>query len=180
MLRVASAVALSLALVGVVVAAPRTIGLTGDNTKITFVGTKTGGKHDGGFKTVTGSFTVEGTDPTAGKFTVEIDTDSMWTDNEKLTTHLKSADFFEVKQFPKAKFVSTKIAKGEKGYTVTGDLTLHGVTKPVTFPADITLDDKGLTLTSSFKINRNDWGITYGKGKVDDDVALSVAVKAKK
>jgi polyisoprenoid-binding protein YceI len=180
MLRVASAVVLMLALVGVVAAAPKTFDLTPENTKITFVGTKKEGKHDGGFKTVSGTFTVDGTDPKTGKFSVDIDVDSIWTDTDKLTAHLKSADFFEVKTYPKAKFVSTKIAQGEKGYTVTGDLTLHGQTKPVTFPADITVDDKGVTLKSDFKINRHDWNISYGKGKVDDDVSLKVVVQAKK
>jgi polyisoprenoid-binding protein YceI len=180
MLRVVSAAVLMFALVGVVAAAPKTYDLTGDNTKVTFVGTKKEGKHDGGFKTVTGTFTVDGTDVTTGKFSVEIDVESIWTDTEKLTNHLKSADFFEVKTYPRAKFISTKIAKGEKGYTVTGDLTLHGQTKPVTFPADISVGDKGVSLSSSFKINRHDWGISFGKGKVDDDVSLSVTIKPTK
>lgn len=177
MLRLASAAVLAIAVVGVVAAAPKTYPLTGDNTKVTFVGTKKDGKHDGGFKAVTGSLVVDG-DPTTAKVAVEIDCDSMYTDNEKLTAHLKSADFFEVKQFPKATFASTEIVKADKGYKVFGNLTLHGVTKPVSFPADIVVGGDAVTLTSSFKINRNDWGITYGKGKIDDDVALTVSVKA--
>jgi len=181
MLRIASAAVLMFALVGTAIAAPKTYELTGDNTKITFVGTKKEGKHEGGFKSLKGTFAVDGNATTA-KISVEIETDSMWTDNPMLTAHLKSADFFEVKQFPKAKFVSTKITKEDKIYFVTGDLTLHGVTKPVTFVGDIVIDDDGVALNSDFKIDRNDWGITFGKGKIDDSVALriSVSVKAKK
>ena len=152
--------------------------LDGKNTKIEFTGTKPGGKHVGGFKELTG--TVSGADATSLKLEVEIDTTSMFTDNGKLTNHLKSADFFEVKTYPKAKFVSTKIDKGTDGYTVTGDLTLHGKTKSISFPADIKVGADAVSLSSTFKINRQDFGISFGAGKVDDDVTLKVTVNAKK
>src|SRR5579864_2567055 len=83
--------------------------LDGKNTKIEFIGTKVNGKHIGGFKTLSGS--AKGADAGSLKLEVEIDTTSMFTDTPKLTKHLMSADFFEVKTYPKAKFVSTKIAK---------------------------------------------------------------------
>ena len=153
--------------------------LTGDNTKITFVGTKPDGKHEGGFKTLAGTATVAGDDLTTLKIELEIDMDSTFTDNEKLTGHLKSPDFFSVKANPKSKFVTTKVAKADKGFTVTGDLTLNGKTKSVSFPAAISVADGTLKLTSDFSIDRNDWGITYGKGKVGDEVALKLAVEAK-
>jgi len=152
--------------------------LDGKNTKIEFTGTKPGGKHEGGFKTVTG--TASGADATALKLDVDIDTTSMYTDTPKLTNHLKSADFFEVKTYPKAKFVSTKVEKADKGYTVTGELTLHGKTKSISFPASIKVDADAVSITSTFKINRQDFGISYGAGKVDDDVTLKVSVNAKK
>src|SRR5262245_20158741 len=84
-------------------------GLTGTNTQITFVGTKVGGKHDGGFKTVTGTAAVQGSDPTTAKFDVVIDVNSLYSDNEKLTKHLLSPDFFGAKTNPTAKFVTTKV-----------------------------------------------------------------------
>ena len=179
MMRSLSAAVLMVSLVSLVAAEPKSHPLTGDNTKVTFGGSKKDGKHEGGFKTVTGTYVVEGTDPTTGKISVEIDCESMYSDNEKLTAHLKSPDFFEVKEYPRAKFVSTKITRGDKGYTVTGDLTLRGMTKPVTFPADITVTEGGVAMTSKFTIDRNVWGITYGKGKIDDAVLLSVTVKPK-
>src|SRR5262245_3378578 len=145
--------------------------LSGDNTKITFVGTKPGGKHDGGFKKVTGTASCTGMDLTSLKISVEIDMDSTWTDTTKLTAHLKSPDFFGVASNPKSKFVSTKVEKSGDGYTITGKLTLNGRTKDLSFPAKIELGAGGLTVNSSFKINRHDWGISYGKGKVNDDVS---------
>ena len=151
--------------------------MTGENTKVTFTGTKKDGKHDGGFKTLTGTATVDG--DALIKVEVEIDTDSIYTDNAGLTGHLKSPDFFDVKAKPKAKFVSTKIAKGGKAYEITGDLTLLGKTKSITFPATITASGGSLKIEGEAKIDRNDFGMTYGKGKVDDQVAIKVAVEAK-
>lgn len=149
--------------------------LTGENTKIEWTGTKKAGKHEGGFKTLTGTAAVT-KDGVA--FTVEIDCTSLHSDNAQLTGHLKNADFFNVKDHPKAKFASKKVVKGDKGYTVTGDLTLLGKTKEITFPAEITTD-MGMTVKSEFKINRMDFGMKYGKGQVDDDVSIKVTMTAK-
>ncbi|MBO0700852.1 MAG: YceI family protein, partial [Zavarzinella sp.] len=112
-----------------------TVKLTGENTKITWVGTKPGGKHDGGFKTVSGTATLSGGD--LAKVEVEIETESLYADDPKLTAHLKSPDFFGVKNNPKATFTSTKIEKAGKGVTITGDLTLNGKTKSISFPATV-------------------------------------------
>ncbi|QJW92683.1 YceI family protein [Frigoriglobus tundricola] len=153
--------------------------LTGDNTKLTFVGTKANGKHEGGFAKLSGSAVGAG-DPTKLTIEVTIDTDSLYSDDAKLTGHLKNADFFDVKNQPKATFKSTKVEKADKGYTVTGDLTLLGKTKPVTFPATITEKDGTLSVTASFAIDRTNWGMNYGKGKIDDKVTIGIAVTAKK
>ena len=110
---------------------------------------------------------------------VTIDTDSLYSDNPGLTAHLKNKDFFDVKTNKTATFKSTKIEKGKDGYQVTGDLTLNGKTKSITFPAKIEAKD-GLTLTAKFNIDRTDFGMTYGAGKIDNAVALRVDVKAKK
>lgn len=154
--------------------------LDGKNTKIEFVGTKPGGKHDGGFKTVSGSASAEGIDATSLKLTIDIDTTSLYTDTPKLTQHLKSPDFFAVKTHPKAKFVSSKVVKSGDGYTITGDLTLLGKTKSIAIPARISVGTSGLTITSQFEINRQDFGMSFGTGKVHDDVKIKVAVKAAK
>lgn len=154
--------------------------LTGDNTKVTFIGRKPGAKHDGAFKKLTGTATVNGTDLTTLKIALDIDLNALTTDNEKVTAHLKTPDFFDVKNNPTAKFASTKIDKTADGYTVAGKLTMHGKTKEISFPAKIAVDGGNLTITSSFNINRHDWGISYGKGMVEDDVSLTVAVSTKK
>src|SRR4051794_37742283 len=106
-MRLFIAAAAAVALTIPAVAADTKVALTGDNTKITWVGTKgAAGKHEGGFKTVTGAAVVEGDALT--RVSVEIDMDSLYSDDPKLTGHLKSPDFFGVKTNPKARFESTK------------------------------------------------------------------------
>ena len=152
--------------------------LTADNTTVKFIGSKKDGKHEGSFKKLTGKFSVSG-DVTKAKLEVTIAIDSMVTDATKLTAHLKSPDFFDAKRFAEAKFVSKSIQAGTNGYLVSGDLTLHGVTHPLSFPARIDLADGGVTVSSQFELNRHEWGISYGKGNVNDLVKMSIDVKAK-
>jgi polyisoprenoid-binding protein YceI len=157
-----------------------TYALSGDNTKLTFVGTKTEGKHEGGFKTLKGMATVGGSDLANLKIEIDIDCDSLYSDDAKLTTHLKSPDFFGTKDNPKATFKTKTVTKGDKVYTIAGELTMLGKTKPVTFPASISVTGDVLSLSTEFKIDRTDWGMAFGKGKIDDKVTLKIAVTAKK
>ena len=154
--------------------------LSSKNTTISFVGTKPGGKHDGGFKELTGAASIQNNDPTTLKVTVEIDMNSLFSDNGKLTNHLKSPDFFGVKTNPKSKFVSTKVEKSGADYKVTGDLTMCGKTTSLTFPAKISARGDALSITSKFGLDRTQWGMTYGRGKINDEVAMTVKVNAKK
>lgn len=168
---------LCVGLTSVVLAADVKYVLTKDNTKIEWTGTKPGGKHSGGFEKVSGTASI--TEKAGLTVEVDIDCDSLYSDDKKLTAHLKSPDFFAVKDHPKAKFVSTKVEKAAKGYLITGDLTLLGKKKEVSFPAEITTGDK-LTMNGTMEINRSDFGMSYGKGKVDDKVTIRVKVDAKK
>jgi len=180
MMRVFSALAAAVLVVSQGQAAETKFALSSDNTKVTFTGHKPDGKHEGGFKMVTGSAAVEGANLATLKIAVEIDLNSTFTDDEKLTAHLKSPDFFGVKANPKSKFVSTTVLKTDAGYTVAGKLTLNGKTKDVSFPAKIELAGDTLKLSAKFKIDRNNWDISYGKGKVNDEVDLGVTLSAKK
>src|SRR5438552_2545677 len=127
--------------------------LNGKNTTITFVGTKPGGKHDGGFKEVTGTAASDGQDITTLKLNLEIDMQSLYADNAKLANHLKSPDFFGVKTNPKSKFVSTKVEKSGDQIRITGELTMCGKTNSLTFPAQVKVGDNGITISSTFTID---------------------------
>lgn len=159
--------------------------ITPANSKIEFVGSKVTGSHNGAFQKFSGEVDYTG-DPTTSRVNITIDTDSITTDDAKLTTHLKTADFFDVAKYPQATFVSTAIKPGgERGasHTITGNLTLHGSTKAVTFPATITAAGDAITVDSNFSINRKDFGINYA-GAADnlirDDVVLSLKIRATK
>ena len=152
--------------------------LTGENTAVTFVGSKTDGKHSGGFKKLDG--TAEVADGVLKGLEVTIQCDSIHSDDEKLTGHLKSPDFFNVKEHGTAVVKVTKVEKTAAGYTLSGELTMCGKAGPFEMPATVEVKGGLLTIASDFKIDRTKWGMTYGKGKVNDEVALKVAVSAKK
>jgi len=160
-------------------AAPQADGATvytlNANSQLTWVGSKVTGSHDGGFDGVTGTVAVSDGDPLTAAIDITIDTTSITSDSDRLTEHLKSADFFEVETYPTAEFVSTAIEAADTGYTVTGNLTLHGVTKGITFPAQIAVSGDALNATAEFVLKRTDWGINY-KGKADDLIREEVVV----
>jgi polyisoprenoid-binding protein YceI len=161
------------------VGADDTFKLSGQNTKVAFIGTKPNGKHEGGFKTIKGTITMKENDPTTAVFKVDIDLNSMFTDNPQLTNHLKSPDFFNVRRNATGKFVSTKVTKKDDGFEVSGKLTMNGVTKEVSFPATIEATSQEFKLDSEFDINRNTWNIGK-RGGVDDLVKLTLKVVARK
>ena len=179
-LRRVMAVAVLALLSGTAAAESTKYSLDSKNTKVEFVGAKADGTHAGGFRKLSGHLSVDGTDAATMKVSVTIDIDSMYTDADKLTAHLKSPDFFDAKRFPEAKFVSTAVKPTKDGYAITGDLTMHGETHSLTFPAKVAVTPAGVQLTADFSIDRNKWGITYGKGKVDDAVAIKISLKAGK
>lgn len=159
--------------------------ITPENSKIEFVGSKVTGSHNGGFQKFSGDIDYTG-DVATSRVRFTIDTDSITTDTPDLTKHLKTADFFDVAKYPQATFESTSItAGGDKGasHTVTGNLTLHGVTKSVTFPATIAVAPDAVTVDSTFSLNRKDFGINYA-GLADDlirdDVVLTLKIRGTK
>lgn len=155
-----------------------------ENSKIEFIGSKVTGSHNGSFKKFSGAIIFNG-QPETSSVNVKIETASIEADDPGLTKHLQTPDFFDVAKYPQATFVSTAIkAGGDKGtHTVTGNLTLHGVEKSITFPASITVTPEAITVDSSFSINRKDFGINYA-GAADnlirDEVVLTLKIRGVK
>lgn len=156
------------------------------DSRIEFVGAKVTRKHDGSFQTFTGTVSLVDGDPTKSSVATEIDIASLKSDEEKLTGHLKSADLLDVAKYPKATFTSTSIkAGGENGatHTVTGNLLLHGVTKSITFPANVKTSGDSVEVDAEFAINRKDFGIVYPgmpDDLIKDDVLLKLHVRARR
>ncbi|HEX7331352.1 MAG TPA: YceI family protein [Pyrinomonadaceae bacterium] len=159
--------------------------ITPQNSKINFVGSKVTGSHNGSFQDFSGHIDYTG-NVEQSRVNITIKTGSITTDDPKLTEHLKSPDFFDVAKFPEATFVSTAIKPGgEKGasHTVTGNLTMHGVTKSITFPATIAVTPTVASVDANFSINRKDFGINYAgaaNNLIRDDVVLTLNVRANK
>ncbi len=155
---------------------------SGDGSSVGFEGYKVTGAHTGGFAKFDGKVTVPGGDVTKAQIELTIDMKETFSDDPGLTKKLLSADFFDVEKFPTATFVSTSIVEAGIMYDVTGNLTLHGVTKGITFPAEIKIDGDTLTTGAEFTINRMEWGVVY-PGMADDAIRENVLmffdVKAK-
>lgn len=167
-------------------AAAQKLPFSAKGSKVEFVGAKVTGKHDGSFGSFQGTVSLVEGSPQQSSVEVEVDMASVTTDAEKLTTHLKSADFFDVEKFPKAKFTSTSIKEGGASgasHTVTGNLELHGVTKSLTFPATIKVEAGVVTVKAEFAINRKDFGVVYAgmpDDLIKDDVLIKLDVRASK
>ena len=168
------------------VAAAEKYVITPENSKVEFIGAKVTGHHNGSFKKFSGTIDYAAGQIEKSRVSITIDSSSLETDTPDLTKHLKTADFFDVAKYPNATFESTEIKPGgDKGasHTVKGNLTMHGVTKSISFPATIAVSPGQITVESSFAINRKDFGISYAGGPdnlIRDDVALSLHVKATK
>ena len=145
----------------------------------------------GSFSGLSGTLIENPADPAQSTVEASVDVASISTGDAQRDGHLKSADFFEVEKYPTMTFKSTKVEKkGEDEYKVTGDLTLHGVTKPVTFavegPSTPGKDPWGNTrigLSATTKINRKDFGLNWnaaletGGILVGEDVHITLEVQ---
>ena len=151
-----------------------------EKSKIEWVGAKVTRDHNGSFPNFDG--TIEYAGGTPQKVSFDIDLATIQSDDEKLTGHLKSPDFFDVAKYPKATFTSTSLtpadATAPAGTThmLRGTLDLHGVQKEVVIPVKAEQTAEGVRTTSEFTINRHDWGISY-RGMADDLIKDNVLIK---
>jgi polyisoprenoid-binding protein YceI len=146
----------------------------------------------GQFQKTTGTITANGNDPASAKIDVTIDASSVDTRVERRDAHLKSPDFLDVAKFPTITFKSTKVeADGPGKWKVTGDLTIHGVTKPVVLevegsgePIHDPMGNTRAGASATMKIKRSDFGLIWNKALetggvlVGDEVAISIDVEA--
>ncbi|GAN61839.1 hypothetical protein AA0313_1671 [Acetobacter indonesiensis NRIC 0313] len=139
--------------------------------------------YSGLFSDVSGTLTLNSAHPAASKLEVSIPVSSVQTTSDKLTAELKEADWFDAAKYPAATFVSTQVTPdGKGGATITGNFTLHGVTKPITLQAHyvgsgVNPMDKAYTVgfQATGVIKRSDYGVKTYVPMVGDDVALTIA-----
>ncbi len=161
-----------------------------ENSNLNWKGYKPTGTHNGTIKLLSGNVTMENNKIIGGNFVADMSTIVDADGSAKLEGHLKSEDFFEIAVYPTSKFEITEIVnKGEK-IQVTGNMTIKGITKQITFPASLKVNNDNMILTSdTFQINRADFNVKF-KSKtffndlkdkfVNDDFDFQVTIIANK
>lgn len=163
------------------------VSINKDTSSVEWVGAKITGDHKGDFKKIDGEIKL-GDDGNLSMLAFVVDTTSVTSDNEKLTAHLMSADFFDVAKYPTASFVSTSITPGSDvkanegqedfTHTITGNMDLRGQKKSITFPARVDTSGDMVQASTEFNLMRKDFGIVYA-GKPDDLIKDEVLMKIK-
>lgn len=171
-----------------------------DQSTISWNAKKVTGQHNGLVKMAKGQLSLEGNKLTGGSFVADmttlrdIDKGEASPFNERLVTHLRGEDFFGVEKYPTSTFKITGVKPiagapaGEPNYTVSGDLTIKGTTKPQTFPATVSLTGDVVQATAKLSINRLDYDIKYRAAIIgtaadkiiDDTFSLDLKLVAKK
>ncbi|HEX4073503.1 MAG TPA: YceI family protein [Planctomycetaceae bacterium] len=132
-----------------------------------------------------GKFTIDSADPARSSFALSIPIASIDTNNVKRDQHLRAPDYFNAKQFPTMSFQSTHVKAVDGGYEVTGDLTLHGVTKPLKFTlkggdkvVEFPKRKKRIGFVSSFSIRRSDFGVSADLKSLGDEIPILIGIEA--
>lgn len=161
-------------------------------SSLTWMGRKLTGSHNGTITLQSGNLDFDGKKLTGGKFVIDMTSIKDADGSDRLENHLKADDFFGVDKFATAAFVIRKVTDaGTNTVNVTGDLTIKGITNPVTFPAKITWNADGSVTAVADKIivDRTKYGIKYrskgifpdvGDKMIYDDFELSVKLAAGK
>jgi polyisoprenoid-binding protein YceI len=187
---VAAGLAVLLAIAASAAAAPETFVFDKAHTRVGFQIRHWLTKVDGRFRDFDGKIVIDRGNPANSKVDVIIQAASIDTSNERRDADLKSANFFEVEKFPTITFRSSKVEpKGKDLYEVTGDMTMHGVTKTVKVPVRHTgflnlgrVEKAGFEV--AFPIDRKDFGITWnrtadqGGVMLGDDVDITLLIEA--
>jgi polyisoprenoid-binding protein YceI len=143
-------------------------------------GIKTGGDLSG----LKGEIYFFTTDLSACRFNVTVDATTVDTDNGSRDKHLKASEYFDVEKFPLITIASTKIDKTNKTesgfYYFTGNLTLHGITKPIAFPFHIEKVNDNYLFTGEFEIDRLEFGVGDKSAVLNNKVNVSLSVLANK
>jgi polyisoprenoid-binding protein YceI len=140
----------------------------------------------GRFNDLSGEFMLDPANPAQASFSLTVKTESIDTNNPGRDKHLKSPDFFNAKQFPLISFKSTSVKAVDGGYDVTGDLTLHGVTRPITVAfrggktAEFPRGVQRTGFTADLELRRSEFGMDRMVGPAGDEVKIGVSFEGTK
>jgi polyisoprenoid-binding protein YceI len=152
-------------------AAPKNTNVSTSKSSIVWLAKKVTGEHTGNVAISKGNLIVDGSKLVGGNFQIDLKkivcldiTDPEY--NKKFIGHITSGDFFEVEKFPTANFVITKVV----GNQISGNLTIKGISKAISFPATIAIKDGKVSAKASITIDRTDFGIKYNSKKFFDTI----------
>jgi polyisoprenoid-binding protein YceI len=141
----------------------------------------------GRFNGPNGSFSLDAADPTKSSFSIELNANNVDTGNPQRDAHLKSPDFFNAKQYPTIAFKSTAVKAGDSPNTlaVTGNLTMHGVTKSITIPVELTgngefMGAKRAGVEATLNVKLTDYEIKGTPAVLSDEVKVIVSLEGTK
>lgn len=151
-------------------------------SKISFVIKNFGLKVDGQLKGIKGTILFDPNALNNSAFNVSVNANSINTDNNARDKHLRKEDYFHVVKFPLISFVSTKITKsGTVGkYSVVGNLTIKGITKPIEFDFTATPSNNGCSFKGSFTINRRDFNVGGKSLPLSDNLMVNLEIATDK
>lgn len=163
-----------------------TLAIDTSTSQVIWHANKVSKEHFGEISLTSGNINVSSEGKiTGGNFTIDMNTidvqDSEGDSRDKLTGHLKNEDFFDVTKFPTATFEITSVTEGATAsdLVIGGNLTMHGITKNITFNAKVTESTPASVVADAdFNVAREDWGITY-TGKADDLISKEFNLKIK-
>ncbi|MHA4894423.1 YceI family protein [Pedobacter sp. PWIIR3] len=171
---------------------PTTYKVDAEKSSLTWLGKKLTGSHNGTIALQSGNLLFDGKKLTGGNFVINMPTIKDADKSDKLEGHLKADDFFGVDKFATSTLIVKKVVAGSgNNVTITGDLTIKGITNPVTFPATVTWNSDGTVTAAADKIivDRTKYGIKFrskgmfpdvGDKMIYDEFELAVKLIAKK
>lgn len=149
----------------------------GDMSRLGFVGTQTGSRFEGAFDRFEADITFDPDNLDAGAVTVVIAVDSFATGNGQRDEIAKSAEWFNVAEYPEARFATTGFRRvGEGRYEADADLTMRGVTRPVVLPFTLEIDGDTARMHGELTVDRVDYGIGQGQWEAGDAVGREVTI----
>ena len=181
MRRLSAALLLVLALAGSVRAEIIRFRIEPEASEVTFRASSRLMNAEGRFHRLSGDVAVDPQDLASAKVTVSIEAASIDTGIDMRDSHLRSEDFFDVRRFPTIAFDSRRVEGSGRRVNIIGQLTMHGVTREITVPVEVSMTDVALVASGELVINRRDYGIVYQSfwNPIGDDVRVSFTFRAR-
>lgn len=149
-----------------------------EKSEVKFVIKNLGINTNGTFSGLKGTILFDPSKLSTSSFNVSVDVNTINTGIDMRDSHLKKEEYFYAEKYSNISFASTGIKSSNQGYTVTGQLTIKGITKEISFPFTAITQNNGMLFTGNFSINRKDFNIGGGSAVMGSNVDISLKIFA--